>query len=213
MALETMTDRSDDPTQVLLQAAQAGDAQATNRLFERYRDRLLQVVSLLLGKRRSGLLEDEEDLVQDTLLEAFQDLGSFSPRSDGALLHWLARMAENNLRDALRRERAQKRGEGRVRPRVDLSSAFLLSSIFPGGEPTPSQVAEGRELALQVESLLLELPERERRLFVLRRMCDLSYEEIGAELELGSPATVRSLYSRTMARLAARLPDAPEAGG
>ena len=202
-----MAAASEDTTLVLLRAAQGGDMQATNRLFERYRDRLLQVVSLLVGKRRSGLLEDEEDLVQDTLLKAFQNLGSFTPQSEGALLHWLSRLAENNLRDAVRREGAQKRGEGRVRRRADLSSAFLMSSVFPGGGPTPSQVAAGHELADQVEELLLALPERDRRLFVLRRLCDLSFDEIAAEMDLGSPATIRSLYSRLMARLVAQLPD------
>jgi RNA polymerase sigma-70 factor (ECF subfamily) len=201
---------SDDTTLVLLRAAQAGDVRATDRLLERYRDRLLQVVSLLVGKRRSGLLEDEEDLVQDTLLEAFQNLGSFTPRSDGALLHWLAKLAENNLRDAVRRERALKRGEGRVRPRADLSSAFLVSSIFPGEAPTPSQVAVGHELVEQVEALLIELPERDRRAFVMRRMCDASFEEVAAELGLANAATARSHYSRLMARLLARLPDPPE---
>jgi RNA polymerase sigma-70 factor (ECF subfamily) len=203
----SMAAAPEDTTLVLLRAAQAGDALATNRLFERYRDRLLQVVSLLVGKRRSGLLEDEEDLVQDTLLKAFQNLGSFTPQSEGALLHWLSRLAENNLRDAVRREGAQKRGEGRVRRRADLSSAFLMSSVFPGGGPTPSQVAAGHELADQVEELLLALPERDRRLFVLRRLCDLSFDEIAAEMDLGSPATIRSLYSRLMARLVAQLPD------
>ena len=205
-----MTAPSENTTLILLRAAQAGDAQANNRLFERYRDRLLQVVSLLLGKRRSGLLEDEEDLVQETLLKAFQNLGSFTPRSEGALLHWLSKMAENNLRDALRRERAQKRGEGRVRPGVDLSSAFLMSSIFPGREPSPSQVAMTGELVEQVETLLLELPERERRAFVMRSLCDASYEEIAAELGLANAATARSLYSRLMTRLLAQLSDPPE---
>jgi RNA polymerase sigma factor (sigma-70 family) len=202
-----MATPTENTTLILLRAAQAGDADATNRLFERYRDRLLQVVSLQLGKRRSALLEDEEDIVQDTLLKAFQNLGSFTPRSDGALLHWLARLAENNLRDAVRRERAQKRGEGRVRPRADLSSAFLMSSIFSSGEPSPSQVAAAGELAEKVETLLIELPERERRAFVMRCLCAASFEEVAAELGLGSAATARSFYSRMMARLLAELPD------
>ena len=202
-----MADSSHDTTLLLLQAAQAGDQPATNRLFERYRDRLLQVVSLLLARRRAALLEDEEDIVQDTLLKAFQNLGSFTPRSEGSLLHWLSKLAENNLRDALRRERAQKRSAGRVRPPVDRSTGFLLSSIFPGREPTPSQVACDGELVEQVESLLIGLPERKRRVFVMRRLCDLSFEEIAAELGLGSAASARSLYSRIMANLSSRLPD------
>ena len=206
-----MADPPDDTTLLLLRAAQAGDAQANNRLFARHRDRLLQIVSLLVGKRRSGLLEDEEDIVQDTLLKAFRTLGSFTPRSEGAFIHWLSKLAENNLRDAVRRERAQKRGEGRVRPRADLSSAFLMSSIFPGREPSPSEVAVSLELVEQAETLLIELPERERRLFVMRRMCDASYESIAVELGLASAATARSLYSRLMARLLAQLSDRPGA--
>lgn len=206
-----MTDPFENTTMVLLRAAQHGDELATNRLFERYRDRLLQVVSLLLGKRRSGLLEDEEDLVQDTLLDAFRDLGSFTPRSEGALLHWLARLAENNLRDAWKRENALKRGAGRVRPRIDLSSDFLISSIFPGKDPSPSQVAEGRELVEQIETLLIELPARERHAFVMRRLCAASFEEIAAELELANAATARAFYSRMLTGLLARLPDPPGA--
>ena len=79
--------------------------------------------------------------------------------------------------------------------------------MFPGDEPTPSQVASRNELASQVETLLLELPERERRAFVLRRLCGTSFEEIAAELGLASAATARSFYSRLMARLLAKLPD------
>jgi RNA polymerase sigma factor (sigma-70 family) len=200
----------ENTTMALLRAAKAGDTRATSRLLERYRDRLLQVVSLLIGKRRSGLLEDEEDLVQDTLLEAFQGLASFTPSSDGALLHWLARIAENNLRDAARRQKALKRGEGRVRPRADLSSAFLRSSIFPGREPTPSEVAMGHELAQRAEAVLVGFPERERRVFVMRRLCEVPFEQIAAELGLASAAVARSLYSRLMARLLARLSDPPD---
>jgi RNA polymerase sigma factor (sigma-70 family) len=201
-----MSESAHDTTMLLLRAAQAGDGPATNQLFERYRDRLLQIVSLLLAKRRGGLLEDEEDIVQDTLLKAFQNLGSFTPRSQGSLLHWLAKLAENNLRDARRREQTEKRGAGRVRSPASLGSSLLISSIFPGREPSPSQVARGAELALQLESLLISLPESKRRVFVLRQLCNVGFDEIAAELGLGGAASARSLYSRTMTELSARFP-------
>jgi RNA polymerase sigma-70 factor (ECF subfamily) len=202
-----MTDPSHAQTLLELRAAQAGDREAAERLFTRYRDRLLQIVSLLLAKRRGDLLEDEEDIVQESLLEAFLNLQGFEPRSEGAFLHWLSRIAENKLRDTLRRRQARKRGEGRVRLRADLSASFLLSSLFPGREPTPSQVAGAHELLERVESALIALPERERRVFVMRRLCGLSNEEVAAELDLGGASSVRSLYSRTLARLSFHLPD------
>jgi RNA polymerase sigma-70 factor (ECF subfamily) len=196
-------------TLILLRAAQAGEVQAMDQLLERYRDRLLQVVALLLGRRRSGLLEDAEDLVQDTLLDAFHDLRSFTPRTEGAFLHWLSKLAANNLRDAVRRGNAQRRGGGRVRPRADLSTAFLVRSVFPGTEPSPSQVAERNELYEQLEALLIALPEHERRAFVMRRLCDASYDEVATELGLANAASARALYSRTMTRVLAQLPDSP----
>jgi len=190
-----------------LRAAQAGDRAAAEQLLTRYRDRLLQIVSLLMARRRGDLLEDEEDIVQDTLLEAFLNLEGFEPRSEGAFLHWLARIAENKLRDSVRRQERLKRGGGRVRPRADLSAAFLLSSLVPGKEPTPSQAAGAQELTERVESALIALPERERRVFVLRRLCGLSNEEVAAELGLGGASSARSLYSRTLARLSSLLPE------
>jgi RNA polymerase sigma-70 factor (ECF subfamily) len=202
-----MPDTSHEQTLVELRAAQAGDRAAAEQLFARYRDRLLEVVSLLRAKRRRDLLEDEEDIVQESLLAAFLNLEEFEPRSEGAFLHWLTRIAENKLRDALQRRQTLKRGEGRVRLRADLPESFLLSSLFPGREATPSQVAGTQELADRVESAVIALPDRERRVFVMRRLCGLSFEELSEELGLGGAASARKLYSRVLAHLSARLPD------
>jgi RNA polymerase sigma-70 factor (ECF subfamily) len=202
-----MSDPSHAETLLELRAAQAGDREATERLFTRYRDRLLQAVSLLLARRRRELLEDEEDIVQESLLDAFQALGSFEPRSGGAFLHWLTRIAENNLKDLLRRQRTRKRGGDRERPRADLSGSFLLSSVFPGREATPSKMAGARELIERIEDAVIALPERERRVFVMRRLCDLSFDEIAAELDLASAASARGVYSRVLTHLSVRLPD------
>ena len=202
-----MPDPSHAQTLLELRAAQAGDREATELLFTRYRDRLLQAVSLLLARRRRELLEDEEDIVQESLLDAFQHLGSFEPRSGGAFLHWLTRIAENNLNDLLRRQGRRKRGEGRERPRADLSESFLLSSVFPGQEPSPSRMAGAQELIERIEEAVISLPERERRTFVMRRLCGLSFEEIAGELGLAGTASARKLYSRVLTLLSARLPD------
>jgi len=198
---------SHDQTLLELRAAQAGDREAAERLFARYSDRLLEVVGLLRARRRGELFEDEEDIVQNSLLDAFQHLGDFEPRSEGAFLHWLSRIAENNLHQAARREQTLKRGGGRVRRSADLSGSLLMSSLFPGREPTPSQVAGSRELAERIESVVIALPEHERRAFVLRRLCELSFEEIAGELGLGTVGSARKAYSRALVHLSTRLPD------
>jgi len=201
-----------DPHQLTLfqlRSAQTGDREALEQLFTRYRDRVLQVVSILVGRRRKDLAWDEEDIVQDTLFEAFRSLESFEPTTDGAFLHWLSKLAENNVRDAIRRQQALKRGEGQVRPTADLSARFLAKSLFAGREPTPSEAALVLERIEQIESALIALPERERRVFVARVLCGLSFAEITRELGLGAESSARSLYTRVMARLSAYLPDPP----
>ena len=205
--IATMTENLHQLTVLQLQAAQAGDREALEQLFTRYRDRVLQVVSILVGKRRRDLAWDEEDIVQDTLFEAFRGLESFEPRTDGAFLHWLSKLAENNLRDAIRRQGARKRGEGRVRPLADLSTSYLASSLFLGREPTPSEVARVHERIEQIESALIALPDRERRVFVGCVLCGVSFAEITQELGLGAESSARSLYTRVKARLSAFLPD------
>ena len=199
--------RHDDATLLLVQAAQAGDDGAANLLLTRYRDRLLQIVSLLLARHRTGLLEDEEDIVQDTLLKAFRSLGTFTPQAEGALLHWLARIAENSIRDALKRERSQKRGDRRERPSSELSSAFLMNAVCAGRESSPSQAAWNNELVSHVEGCVIALPEWQRRAFVIRQLCGLSFAEIARELGLTGESSARKLYSRAMTSVSTRLPD------
>lgn len=201
-----MPDRSPNETLVLLEAAQAGDAGAADRLLGRYRGRVLQIVSLRLRRRRGDLLHLEEDIVQETLLDAFQGLQSFEPHGEAGFLHWLAKLAENNIHDAGRRAAAEKRGGGCVRPMADLGeSGGLSSSIFPGKEPTPSQWAEGQEREEWLESALLALPDRQRRVIELRRLCGLSFAEVAKELDLASESSARSLFSRAMAELSTHL--------
>ena len=47
----------------------------------------------------------------------------------------------------------------------------------------------------------------ERRGFVMRRLCDLTFEEIAGELDLAGAASARALYSRVLTHLSERLPD------
>ena len=194
-----------DDTLGLLAQVRHGIDGAADTLLERYRERVTRVVSLRLRRRRRDLLAIEEDLVQETLLDAFRGLPEFRLESEGAFMAWLARLAENNLNDAARRALAEKRGGGSERRMADLRNSDLSTSIFAGEEPTPSQWAMGKELEEQLEDALLGLPERQRRAIELRRLCGASFELLARELELGSESSARGLFSRAMAALSDKL--------
>jgi RNA polymerase sigma-70 factor (ECF subfamily) len=82
----------------LMQAAQAGDADAYVQLMQEITPRLRQIV-----RRRRGFLETEdiEDLVQDILLSAHSVRATYDPRRP--FMPWLLAIARNRLADGARR--------------------------------------------------------------------------------------------------------------
>lgn len=188
----------------LVSDARDGDREAVEILFERYLPRVRRMVSLRLGRRLADL-GAEEDLVQETLLEAFRSIERFEHRSVGSFRSWLAQLAVNRIRDAARHLDARKRGEGRERPFAAYDSRVLTESVFAGRQSGPEEVASEREFADRIEAALLVLSERDRRVIELRRIAELSFEEIANELELGSAASARAQFARSLRRLSAEL--------
>ena len=96
-----------------------GDRAAAETLFERHMESLYEFVHYRVGGDR----QLAENVVQETLLVAFQKLGDFEGRS--SLHTWLCGIAKNKIR-ALRRERKPLRIDDllqQVDPEID---AILL---------------------------------------------------------------------------------------
>jgi RNA polymerase sigma-70 factor (ECF subfamily) len=81
----------------LLRAHVAGDRTAFDALVRRHRDRLWAVALRTLGDR-----EDAADAVQEALISAFRNAGSF--RGDSAVTTWLHRIVMNACFDRIRRD-------------------------------------------------------------------------------------------------------------
>jgi RNA polymerase sigma factor (sigma-70 family) len=191
-------------TTELVRAAQVGDRAALESLFARYLPRVRRIVALRMGQRLRQFVEID-DVVQDVLLDVLKGLARFEPRSEGSFRNWLARCVEREIVDRLRAETRQKRGGGRVRRFGDCDSSLLRSSIFGADLESPSAHLRASEMAEHIENALLEMPEYQRDLIVLRALCAMSYKEIAAELGISRQATVRSACSRALQMLAERL--------
>jgi RNA polymerase sigma-70 factor, ECF subfamily len=100
----------------VLAAVRAGDASAFAALAERYRRQLH-----LHCYRMLGSFEDDEDLVQETLLRAWRGRGRFQGRS--LFRTWLYRIATNACLNAL------ERGPRRILPPD-------VAALEPNREPT-----------------------------------------------------------------------------
>jgi RNA polymerase sigma-70 factor (ECF subfamily) len=173
-------DGPDQPSDVeLLHAHTTGDPVAFATLVGRHRDRLWSVALRTIGNP-----EDAADALQDALLSAHRNAGSF--RGDAAVTTWLHRIVVNACIDRIRRNRA--------RPTVTLPDDDLA------GPADPADPLAQRELAWEIERALSSLPDDQRAAVVLVDVEGYSVDEAAAFLKC-PPGTVKSRCSRGRAKL------------
>ena len=163
----------------LIEAAQQGDSVAFGKLVGMYQDRLYHAMSHICGSP-----DEAEDVVQETLVQAFFRLNTFQRRS--SLYTWLYRIAMNR---ALNRKRQERGSESVERRAEDLGSEPLDPRDSPG------ENLMRQERATQVHAALARLSEEYRTVIVLREMEGFSYDTI-AEIVGISVGTVRSRLHR-----------------
>jgi RNA polymerase sigma-70 factor (ECF subfamily) len=155
-----------------------------------------------MGRELRGRLESM-DLVQDAFVAAVKDLGNFEYRDEGDFLRWMSKIAENRIRDNLRRLHADKRDIRREVPADDpMPQAGDRSARAP--EPirttTPSVIISISEELDKLENAMNLLKPEHRDVIVLTQIEGLSHKEIGDRLAK-SPDAVRMLVARAMAAL------------
>ena len=191
-------------TTVQVRAAQDGDRAAMDELFRRYLPRVARIVAARIG-RGWRELDLDDDIVQETFLDAFAALSSGKIKDEGAFCSWLARCVQNNVQDQLRHGRADKRGGGTVDRFADLSRSWLAESMLEGDGATPSQFATAHETEMRLEQALLSIDPRYREIICLRAYCRMPYGEIAESMGLPSENTANVLFLRARAELQKRL--------
>lgn len=160
--------------------AVAGDKNALAELLETFGPEL--EAGLRIGSRWNGLLE-ASDVMQATYLEAFMQIRTFDPARADAFAAWLRRMAENNLRDAIRALEARKNPPPRMR--LDAhgeDSALALFDLLTAGTGTPSQAARRVENIARVREALKLLPKDYSRTIQLYDLEGRPVEEVASAM-------------------------------
>lgn len=168
----------------------------------RLRPWLQMVADRELPDRLRGRV-DTSDIVQQTLLKAWQAESQFTGETHEQRLAWLRSIVKNTIRDHHRRLiGSTKRGSGREQAATDL---------FAKGKPGLSQVAieqgttvSGEMLAVeewnQLERSLDRLSDEQRRVIEMRHFEELSFSEIALRMNKSDPA-VRMLWVRALRNL------------
>ena len=189
-------------TQHLIALAKDGDEAALDQLCRVYSERVRWIVRLRMGGELRSKLESM-DLAQDVFISALRDLGNFTYKNEGDFLRWLARIAENRLRDNLDKLHADKRD---IRKEVQLKSYepttgdSFVAALGPIDTTTPSAIMSKREDLARLAKAIDTLKPEYRKVIVLTKIEGLSYKEIAERLGKSGDA-VRMLVSRAIAAL------------
>jgi RNA polymerase sigma-70 factor (ECF subfamily) len=188
-------------TTALLKDAKAGSAGALNELFERWAGRLLAVIRLRMGRGLRARTESR-DVLQACLLKAFQNIARFEKSDRQSLMAWLARIAENEIRDLADHHGRQRRDAAR-----DVDLADGLEQVADGVRSQVSRVVLNEQMQ-RIEHALESMDEAQREVIVLRKLEELSFGEIGERLGR-SPDACRMLLARAMTTLTLKLRETP----
>ncbi len=187
----------------LVRDAQGGNEAATNRLIERYYERVRSVVRMRLGKKLRRSL-DSGDIVQQTFLAAIQHFDGFEMRDEASLINWLAKYAERQITDEADRYGAKKRDPGRqvaLDGAADSSDGKEKPLDLPDMRTRPMDKAAKHEHSAQMEACMEELAVEYRELIILRDYVGHSWKEIAAKTNSPSDAAARMKHAKAMIEL------------
>lgn len=179
-------DTADDSA--LVEACRKGDLAAYECLAQRYQRMLLNIAF-----RMTGVYEDACDIVQDSLIAAWQKIGDF--RGDAKISTWLTAIVDNHSRNRLQQRQQREKRE--------INS---LNAPIPGGNsdslPDPPSDAlsaleqlEAAEMHRFLRHCIEALSQEFREVLVLRDMQELAYDEVAKTLQL-QEGTVKSRLFR-----------------
>jgi RNA polymerase sigma-70 factor (TIGR02960 family) len=188
----------------LIAKARAGDGEAFQELTEPYR-RELQVHCY----RMLGSLQDAEDILQETLVAAWQSLGAFEERA--SIRTWLYRIATNrclNARRAASRRPAKEWDVAEYRPPEPTRLGEIVwlepfpDALLEGVMDTPlgpeARYEQAETISLAFVTALQVLPPRQLAVLVLRDVLGFHANEV-AEMLDSTVDSVNSLLKRARA--------------
>lgn len=170
--------------------ALAHDKDAFQLIMRRNNQRLYRVARTIVGDD-----VEAEDIVQETYVRAFKNLGGF--RGASSLSTWLCRIAINEARGRLRKRR-RAAASGFVQATTAQAEVIPFPSNSDGGDPERAMAQ--RQILKLVEQATDNLPENFRAVFVARVIEGMSAEETAALLDV-PPQTVKTRLHRARALL------------
>jgi len=201
-ALPVADDPNPHDTFDLIQRHLAGDPDALGMLIQRYYPALVRIVRVRLGLALRTV-ETVEDVVQDVLVRILEGIESYQPKDDADWIDWAAGLAQNEIRNHARRDRAQKRGGG-LAARVKFHADSATSWDIPAQATGVQSAAERRELRDLLDQHLAGLADPHREVILLREYAHGEWRMV-AERMGRSVEACQELHRRARIELGKRM--------
>lgn len=189
-----------DGIDALIRKAVAGDIDAMTQLLDHHGPEVER--SLSIGREWRSVLEPA-DVMQVTYLEAFIEIAKYDISRAEPFRSWLQRIADNNLRDALRGLQRQKRPQPGKRVAASATgpdTASSLLEVLGVTSTTPSRHADRNERSNRLDAALDALPEDYGRAVRLYDLQALPIDAVAREMGRSTGA-VHMLRARAHERL------------
>lgn len=167
----------------LIKDAQAGNISAFNKLFEKYKTFVFNVLNQFLYDE-----DESKDLVNIVFLKVYNKLSSF--KAYDSFGGWLRIISNRTAIDYLRKTQNQVSAIG------DGDTRLISNSPISSSEDEIVNHDFYEQLLSEIE----KLPDAARKAFKLFYVCDLSVEQIANRLKMPK-GTVKSHLSRSRKRL------------
>ncbi|HEV7899415.1 MAG TPA: ECF subfamily RNA polymerase sigma factor, BldN family [Planosporangium sp.] len=177
---------------VLVERAQAGDAEAFGLIYDRYFDTVFRFVYFRVGNRQLA-----EDLTADTFLRALKRIGSFTwqGRDLGA---WLVTIARNLVADHFK--------SGRYRLEITTGDVLDAERTESGPEGSPESAVVDHITNVALLKSVKQLNPEQQECIVLRFLQGFSVAETAQAMGKNEGA-IKALQYRAVRTLARLLPD------
>lgn len=150
-------------------------------VYEKYYPGLYAYIVKKVGSR-----EDAEDLTGEVFLYCYDRYDSYDPQKS-AVSTWLYLVANSRIKNFYRDKKAS----------VDIET---LENLLSQETDDMDKAVFLQQLRTRLAAALETLPERQRKIVILRYFKERSFEDIASELEI-TPGNVRVLLSRGLNRL------------
>ena len=180
-AIATIPTPAELADETIVDRIRGGDTALYEILVRRHNQRLYRTIRAILRDDR-----DVEDVMQQAYIDAYMHLDQF--RGSAKFATWLTRIAVNR---AIRNGQGERRKLSVVTRDADADLA-IAHTAAPGIDPEHSMY--GHELKTVLESIVDDLPDPFRVVFVMREVEGLSTAETAAALDINEDTVKTRLH-------------------